>query len=115
MRRNVGNVIVNAEDDSRKFHLVELCSYEPRRAKKLFVQLQFIYPTQVYYFSSVLVIFCSNVYGRTSGICEQDPVVKLHESRTSNYEFTKIDDSMDKISTINVSSPFLTFSYGSFY
>lgn len=115
MQRNVGNVIVNAEDDSWKFHLVELCSYEPRRTKRLFVQLQFIYLTQVYYFFSVLVIFCSNVYGRTSGICEQDPVVKFYESQTSNCEFNKIDESMDKISTINVSSPFLTISYRSFY
>lgn len=43
-----------------------------------------------------------------AGICEQDPVTKLHESHASNYEFSKIDDSM-------VSSPFLTISYRSFY
>lgn len=42
-------------------------------------------------------------------------IVKFHESHTSNYEFSKIDDSMDEISTVNASSPFLTISYRSFY
>lgn len=42
-------------------------------------------------------------------------IVKFHESHAPNYEFSKIDDSMDEISTVNASSPFLTISYRLFY